>query len=283
MVRGSCLCGAVTWQSEGPFELMTHCHCTRCRKAHGSAFGTYAGTPAEGFRYLSGEDAIVRFESSPGTFRSFCGRCGSVTPGATAFQGRVFVPVGCLDDDPGARPLAHLFAASRAPWYEITDDLPRFDAWPPGYELPEVPAPKPPEPLADALRGSCLCSAVAFVIEGAPTDLRHCHCARCRKARGAAFASNLFVPADRVRYLRGEEQLRSFKVPEAQRFTHVFCGSCGASLPRLYPERGVGVVPAGVLDDDPGVRASSHIFVASKAPWLEIRDGLPQHAEYPPA
>ncbi len=42
-----------------------------------------------------------------------------------------------LDDDPGVRPSAHIFVGSKAPWYEVHDELPRFEEWPPGYEPPK--------------------------------------------------------------------------------------------------------------------------------------------------
>ena len=44
MIRGSCLCGAIRYEIAGPFEDMRHCHCSRCRKAHGAAFSTFART-----------------------------------------------------------------------------------------------------------------------------------------------------------------------------------------------------------------------------------------------
>jgi len=125
--------------------------------------------------------------------------------------------------------------------------------------------------------GSCLCGAIRYVISGEPTWAHHCHCRRCRKIRGAAFASNLFVPLEAFRYTQGEDLLRSYKLPEAERFTHVFCGVCGSSLPFLNTARGLAVVPMGSLDADPGLTPKAHIFVGSKAPWFEIADSLPQH------
>ena len=133
------------------------------------------------------------------------------------------------------------------------------------------------------VRGSCLCGEVGYEIEGPFAAFRHCHCSRCRKARGAAHASNLFVAADRFRWTRGEDRLDAFKVPDARFFTHTFCRTCGSSLPRVDPDRGIAVVPAGTLDDDPGVRPTEHIFVGSKAPWFEIADDLPRYGERPPA
>lgn len=132
------------------------------------------------------------------------------------------------------------------------------------------------------IRGSCLCGAVAFEASK-EFDFRNCHCSRCRKARGAAFASNMFVrPAD-FRWLRGEDRLVSYRLPSAQRFGNVFCRSCGSPMPRVVPQRDFIVVPAGTLDSDPGARPACHIFVGSKAPWHEITDDLPRHLEYPPS
>jgi hypothetical protein len=53
-------------------------------------------------------------------------------------------------------------------------------------------------------------------------------------------------------------------------------------MPRAVPARDFIAVPAGALDGDPGIRATYHIFVRSKAPWHEIADDLPQYVEYPP-
>jgi hypothetical protein len=275
-MHASCLCGSVTWDVDGPAEWMSHCHCSFCQKTHGTAFATYAGVPVSSFRMHGGEH-VVRFESSPGFFRCFCGRCGSSVPG-DAIDGRVFTPAGNFDDDPGVRAIAHIFVASNPPWYEITDTLPRFDAYPPGVDAPV--APDRPRKLGDApIEGSCLCNAVAFESTSAPIICRHCHCSRCRKARSAAHASNIAVPLDGFRFTRGEDQLGSYKVPAAQFFMQVFCRTCGSPMPRADANRGFAALAMGSLDRDPGVRPRNHIFVASKAPWFEITDALPQYAE----
>jgi hypothetical protein len=278
MSRGTCLCGDVAWELDGPIELMSHCHCTRCRKTHGVAFATYVAGRAAGFR-LQGSDRVRRWESSPGFFRCFCARCGSVVPG-DAFDGQVFVPAGNFIDDPGARPLAHIFVKSKAPWFEIRDSLPCFDAYPPGFDAPVLPDPSPVDPPG-GLRGSCLCGAIGFVVDGEPLRVHNCHCSRCRKARSAAHASNLFTSCDAVRFTRGADERVTYKLPGAQRFGQVFCRTCGSIMPRLDVDRGIAVIAMGALDDDPGVRPESHIFVDSKAPWYEIADDLPRYAEYP--
>lgn len=133
------------------------------------------------------------------------------------------------------------------------------------------------------VRGSCLCGGVAFEMTGTPRGVTHCHCSRCRKVRGTANATNLLVALDGVRYVRGADLLTTYKVPEAKRFTHVFCRVCGASMPRFDEALGFAIVPMGAFDDDPGIRPGRHIFVDSKAPWDEITDDLPRFPGPPPS
>jgi hypothetical protein len=118
---------------------------------------------------------------------------------------------------------------------------------------------------------------VRYELTQAPEWSHNCYCSRCRKATGASFASNLFVPLEALHYSKGEENLRSFKPPDAERFTHVFCCICGSTLPYRNEARGRAVVPMGSLDDDPRFGPRAHIFVESKAPWVTIADSLPQH------
>lgn len=130
-MRGSCLCGAVRYEITGSFLFLGHCHCSRCRKSHGAAFATWGILEPGQFRWVHGEEAVRRYESSPGRERCFCGTCGS--PLASMHGGATGeVVIGTLDDDPGARPREHIFVGSRAPWHEITDTLPRHEGWPPG-------------------------------------------------------------------------------------------------------------------------------------------------------
>jgi hypothetical protein len=278
-MHASCLCGDVSWELDAPFEWMSHCHCSICRKTHGVAFATYVAASAAGFR-LEGREHIVRFESSPGFFRCFCGHCGSVVAGDPT-EGRVFAPTGNFHDDPGARPVAHIFVASNAPWHEITDALPRVDTYPPGVDAPVVPD-RPRDPVAAPIHGSCQCDAIAFESSAEPVMCRNCHCLRCRKARSAAHASNLVVPVDGFRFTRGEDNLASYKVPGAKFFTQTFCATCGSPMPRVDTSRGFAVIPMGALDADPNIKPRNHIFVASKAPWFEITDNLPQFQDQQP-
>lgn len=128
MIRGSCLCGSVRYEIRGRLTRLTHCHCSMCRKAHGAAFGSYLGAEAEGFAFVAGEGEVAAYRSSPGVRRTFCRRCGATLQFLDDSDSAVvWVAAGTLDDDPGIRPLRHIWVGSKAPWYDIEDALPKYD------------------------------------------------------------------------------------------------------------------------------------------------------------
>jgi len=131
-MSGSCLCGGVRFEiagAAGPFEL---CHCSRCRKASGSAFVAGLGVRREDLRLVQGRELITSYEapvreSPPGYRTSFCSRCGSPVPDPGADAPWFEVAAGTLDDDPGLRPERHIFIEAKAPWFAIADRLPQLD------------------------------------------------------------------------------------------------------------------------------------------------------------
>lgn len=136
--------------------------------------------------------------------------------------------------------------------------------------------------MQTTLRGSCLCGAVRYEVSGEPKRFLHCHCSRCRKATGTGHATNLFLQPASLSWLSGQEQVRSFKVPEAKRFTNVFCATCGSRVPRQMQGTDMVLIPAGSLDDDVPLRPEAHIFCDSRASWSRQAEPLPEYAEYPP-
>lgn len=282
MAKGRCLCGAVGYELDGPFSAMVHCHCSMCRKHHGTGFATFVAGPLAGFRLTSGDDRLVRYQSSPNGERSFCSVCGSAGPTVMPQHGIAAAPAASLEGDLGIKPQCHLFVGSKAPWDPITDDLPQFDAYPPGYDIEGVPRPVV-TPRAGITEGSCLCGEIGYEITGAPARMMNCHCSRCRLGRAAAHATNAFYKLDEFRWVRGAARVVEYKVPEARFHAAAFCSRCGAKVPKTSPERGIVIVPAGSLDTDPGLRAQGHIFVADKAPWFDITGTLPQFPGMTPA
>ncbi len=126
MITGQCLCAAIRYRIRAAPLVMYHCHCSQCRRASGSSFATNILIRSEHFELSAGEDALAWFESSPGKRRHFCSRCGSPIFSASEATPQLrSVRSGTLDIDPGLRPAGHFHVGSRAPWFEITDGLPK--------------------------------------------------------------------------------------------------------------------------------------------------------------
>jgi hypothetical protein len=132
-VRGSCLCGGIEFEADAVW-FMLNCHCSRCRKAHGTPFSTFAFVRQAEFRWIKGRDLIAGYESSPGFHRDFCRVCASRAPHLAEDSATWGVPAGLLDGDPGVRPALHISVASKASWWEILDDLPQFEEGVPAVE-----------------------------------------------------------------------------------------------------------------------------------------------------
>lgn len=131
MSKGRCLCGALSYELDGPFSAMIHCHCSMCRKHHGTGFGTFAAAPIAGFRWISGEERVVRYQSSTNGVRSFCGVCGSAGPMLMPQRGIAAAPAASLEGELGIKPQRHFFVADKAPWFDITGPVPQFAQMPP--------------------------------------------------------------------------------------------------------------------------------------------------------
>jgi len=128
-ILGSCLCGQIKYQLDSKIYLMNHCHCSRCRKVHGAAFGTFLHASSDGFKWISGKNLIKTYQASDQDERCFCAECGSNVP---VIEGDdVIIPAGSLDTDPRIKPIVHIFSGSKAPWYEISDSLKQFDEYAP--------------------------------------------------------------------------------------------------------------------------------------------------------
>jgi hypothetical protein len=127
MLEGGCLCGGVRFRVTGKLGPAGFCHCKMCQRASGSAFAANAPVRTRYFQLHAGAELVTEYESSPGKFRAFCRRCGS-----PLYSRRVDEPeqrrlrLGTLDGEPERRPLAHVHVASKAPWFEIHDALPRY-------------------------------------------------------------------------------------------------------------------------------------------------------------
>lgn len=281
-VQGRCLCGAVAYRIEPADCAAVHCHCSMCRKHHGGSFATFIAVPQLQFSWLAGERLVRHYASSSHGQRCFCGICGAAVPVLRDDLDLAIVPMGGLSADAGVRAQAHWFVGSKAPWISIGDALIQHEEFPPEYEVVDT-CQTPARPVSAANGGSCLCGAIGFELYGTPIRAVHCHCSRCRCSRAAAFATNAIHALQDLRFLHEDAPLIEYRLPQARFFGTSFCSRCGSLLPRRSPERELAVVPMGALDGVPSFRPQAHIHVASKAPWYDIDDDLPQYAGPPPA
>jgi len=118
---------------------------------------------------------------------------------------------------------------------------------------------------------------VKFEVIGKTTEIGMCHCSKCRKVSGTTSNANLMVKRDGLRCISGADTLAKFALPDG--WGPWRCAVCGSPVPQLHPGGGAYWVPAGLLDEDPGVAVAGHIFVDSRAPWDEIAGDARKHRE----
>ena len=125
-LAGGCECGAVTYEVADAFLYAANCHCSRCRAATGAAFKPFAGIEREKLAITRGQESLLNVgEENENHTR--CGTCGSLLFSVVRDGAYVHVAMGSLVDDPTIRPTEHIYVGSKAPWFEITDDLPQHE------------------------------------------------------------------------------------------------------------------------------------------------------------
>ena len=129
------------------------------------------------------------------------------------------------------------------------------------------------------LSGGCLCGAVQYQVQDAFRYAMNCHCSQCRRATGSAFKPFGGIAKEKLRLVAGGESVMRYGGDNAH---DVHCGRCGSLLYSWFRDSPYVHVTYGTLQDEPALAPTAHIYVASKAGWDTIDDGLPQYAELPP-
>ena len=131
MLKGSCLCNSIQYEIHGELGPTMMCHCSKCRKANGSAYAVNAAVKTDEFHFVKGKELVSEFESSPGVFRTFCKQCGSPLYSRRPSQPELLrLRIGTLDTPVAVKPIAHIFVGSKASWDEIHDDIPQYEERP---------------------------------------------------------------------------------------------------------------------------------------------------------
>jgi len=124
VLNGGCECGGVRYTVADAFLYAANCHCSRCRASTGSAFKPFAGIEREQLAVIEGGDSLLIVGEEDAN-HTRCAVCGSLLYSVVRDGAYVHVALGSLVDAPSIRPSEHIFVGSKAPWFEITDDLPQ--------------------------------------------------------------------------------------------------------------------------------------------------------------
>ena len=127
-INGSCLCGRVQYLVKGPFDEFHICHCSQCRRSTGTAHASNIFSSEDHIQWLAGKELTKRYDpEQPGVIsKAFCTHCGSLVPYISASSGRLIIPAGGLQKDPGIRPQDNIYCLDRAPWYDWVPQAARF-------------------------------------------------------------------------------------------------------------------------------------------------------------
>ncbi len=133
VLKGSCLCGSVTYEVSGEPRRFYHCHCSRCRKVTGTGHASNLFLRPATLRWLSGEEQVRHFSATAlkRFANSFCAICGSRLPLQAKGSDVVMIPAGSLDDEAPIKPEARIFSDSRASWSCADAGLPVYAEFPP--------------------------------------------------------------------------------------------------------------------------------------------------------
>lgn len=126
VLAGACRCREVRYAVADAFRYALNRHCPDCRRSTGSAFKPFAGIERGRFRITLGRANLSVFGDEH-AHDAHCKTCGSLLYSVLRAGAYVHVTLGTLVDAPTMRPTAHIFVGSKAPWFEITDDLPQHD------------------------------------------------------------------------------------------------------------------------------------------------------------
>ena len=123
MQRGSCLCGAVSFEVEADLTPPDACHCTQCRKVSGHYWAS-TDVPRDEVT-IHGENSIGWYQSSERVRRGFCKACGSTLFWDADSRAKLSISMGAFDVPTDTHLEKHIFVTDKGDYYDIADGLPQ--------------------------------------------------------------------------------------------------------------------------------------------------------------
>jgi len=122
MHKGSCLCGAVTFETKGPLRDSIACHCTQCRKTSGH-YWSATSVPLAALN-ITRDEGLSWYRSSATAQRGFCKVCGSSMFWKPDAEDRMSIASGVFDGPLGVKTAQHIYCADKGDYCEIEAGVP---------------------------------------------------------------------------------------------------------------------------------------------------------------
>jgi hypothetical protein len=123
---GSCLCGAVSYRAVGLTDIW-YCHCNQCQKLTG-LYISAAGVQRENLEIKGDVNWLPISEKSQS---GHCKSCGCYLFWDSHSFDTISILAGSIDETEGLSVKGHIYTSEKADYYEITDELPQYDTYPP--------------------------------------------------------------------------------------------------------------------------------------------------------
>jgi hypothetical protein len=132
-LKGSCLCGAVQYESSAEPAFSGHCYCVDCQKETGGGHVTIAAVPDATVRITGPTSAFSKKGASGQTIeRTFCSQCGSTLfSRPRAMAGMTMLRAGTLDNPSQISPRMSIYVSRAQAWDPPNANIPSFPEMPP--------------------------------------------------------------------------------------------------------------------------------------------------------
>ncbi|APG48582.1 GFA family protein [Phaeobacter porticola] len=123
MIKGSCLCGNIQFETAARPNGVSMCHCGQCRRQSGGIWSS---------AYVADTDLVITGEvswyaASSVAQRGFCARCGSFLFWKACTESNISFSLGAVEAPTGLSLEKHIFVADKGDYYKIADGLPQED------------------------------------------------------------------------------------------------------------------------------------------------------------
>ncbi|WP_299423652.1 GFA family protein [uncultured Shimia sp.] len=123
MLKGSCLCGDITFETDADPQGASMCHCSQCRKQSGGIWSS--AYVAETDLTITGD--VLWYGASESAKRGSCPRCGSFLFWKAHDEDTISFALGAVDGPTGLELTKHIFVRDKGDYYELADGVPQKD------------------------------------------------------------------------------------------------------------------------------------------------------------